>query len=115
MRWRRSPREIAFRLNQELQNLVMLATRPGLPEAVKIRPLPLPEPGAVAAKLSGTRTATTITRFAEDILGHRFPLLGLEIDTGPEIHWRRDYLSGIETEPAYFRRIPYLFAGRAGD
>jgi hypothetical protein len=43
------------------------------------------------------------------------PLLGVEIDTGPDIRWRRDALSGIETPLAYFRRIPYLDAKRAGD
>jgi len=35
--------------------------------------------------------------------------------TGPEIRWRRDYRSGIETGLGYFRLIPYLDAQRAGD
>ena len=39
----------------------------------------------------------------------------MEIDTGPSIAWRRDYHSGRETEPRYFRRIPYLDFQRAGD
>ena len=45
----------------------------------------------------------------------RTPLLGGTVETGPEIHWRRDYGSGIETDTRYFRRIPFLDAARAGD
>lgn len=52
---------------------------------------------------------------AGQIRAHRFPILGGVIDTGREIHWRRDYRSGIETGLAYFRRIPFLDARRAGD
>jgi hypothetical protein len=46
---------------------------------------------------------------------HRFPILGLEIQTGPEIRWRRDYLHGLESDLAYFRRIPYLDFRAVGD
>ncbi len=52
---------------------------------------------------------------AEQIRGHRFPIFGATIDTGPEIHWRRDYVRGIETGLDYFRRIPYLDTARVGD
>src|SRR5215831_10822526 len=52
---------------------------------------------------------------ADLILQHRFPLLGITIDTGPEIDWRRDYLHGVSTGTPYFRRVPYLDFARAGD
>jgi hypothetical protein len=46
---------------------------------------------------------------------HRFPLLGVVIDTGPEIDWRRDYLHGIGSGAEYFRHVPYLDFSRVGD
>ena len=49
------------------------------------------------------------------ICSHRFPLPGSAVETGPDIHWRRDYVRGIESGLEYFRRIPYLDAARAGD
>lgn len=52
---------------------------------------------------------------AEQIRDHRFSIFGATIETGPEIHWRRDYLRGLETGLDYFRRIPYLDTARAGD
>lgn len=112
MRWR-SPAEVAFRLRQELRNLA-LSAKPALAREAKIS-APLPDPSAAVEALRGTAAADAIVDWAGQILQHRFPLLGLEIDTGPEIHWRRDYVSGKETDPAYFRRIPYLDPARAGD
>jgi len=56
-----------------------------------------------------------ITGIADSILAHRFPLLGITIDTGPTIDWRRDYLHGVSTGTAYFRRIPYLDFHAVGD
>ena len=100
----RSSREIAYRLRQEAVNLWLFARPPRLPDVDLVTPLAaLPDP------------AFDCERIAEEILRHRFPLLGLTIDTGPEIHWRRDYLSGRETGLIYFRRIPYLDAAQAGD
>ncbi len=52
---------------------------------------------------------------AAKIMQHRFPVLGIEIETGPEIDWRRDYVHNVTTEPKYFRLIPYLDFSRAGD
>jgi hypothetical protein len=49
------------------------------------------------------------------LMQHRFPLLGVVIDTGPQIDWRRDYLHGISTGTEYFRRVPYLDFSRVGD
>jgi hypothetical protein len=113
----RSPAEIAFRLKQETRNVLLRAFPPHLSERTDISgPLPfLPDPELVFRRLSGTPFALECERLAEGILRRRFPMLGLEICTEPRIRWRRDYLSGIETAPVYFRRIPYLDAARAGD
>jgi len=79
-------------------------------------PLPgLPDPRSVADALRGTAFVDAVLRDAGQVLQHRFPVLGITIDTGPDIRWRRDYLSGIETGTDYFRLVPYLDAARAGD
>jgi hypothetical protein len=52
---------------------------------------------------------------ANEILRHRFPIFGGFLDTGDEIHWRRDYAHHMETGTPYFRRVEYLNFGRAGD
>ena len=114
MRWR-SPREIAFRLGQEADNLALFARPPALPDDAGKASAPFPGPEAAVEALRGTPAAETITTWAGRILQHRFPLLGTEIETGPEIRWRRDYVSGKETPAAYFRTIPYLDPARAGD
>lgn len=75
----------------------------------------LPDPAKVAALLRGTPFDSEVSAIADQILEHRFPLLGLTIDTGPAIDWRRDYLHGISTGTPYFRRSPYLDFARAGD
>ena len=114
MRWR-SPREIAFRARQEFQNVWLWMARPRLPAEPDFPCSLLPDPAACANAIRGTRTAAHIVACAEGILEHRFPVLGLEIETGPEIHWRRDEVNGQETGLSYFRRIPYLDLARAGD
>ena len=75
----------------------------------------LPDPAVVASALRATRYAADVERIADEILRHRFPILGVTIDTGPEIDWRRDYLHGIRTGTPYFRRSPYLDFAQAGD
>jgi len=113
----RSPTEIAFRLRQELRNGLMAVRAPRLPPRVTA-PSPLcqlPDPASVAAAVRGTPFADSVLQNAEAVLAHRFPLLGLTIDTGPEIRWRRDYASGTESGVGYFRTIPYLDAARVGD
>ncbi len=115
----RDSKEIRFRLRQEFANLRLSAFPPRLPLSASQSSSPhcpaLPNPAKVADWLKNSPFATQCVRLAEDLLRHRFPLLGLTIETGPDIHWRRDYLSGIETGTAYLRRIPYLDATRAGD
>lgn len=81
-------------------------------------PTPLaafPDPAEAAARARGTRWAANTVSIADRILSGHLPLLGTEFDTGSSIAWRRDYQSGVETAPLYFRRIPYLDATRAGD
>src|SRR5262249_54189598 len=75
----------------------------------------LPRPGDIVRHLAETPYAAACVTQAEDILRHCFPLLGITLTTGPEVRWRRDYSSGVETPPVYFRRIPYLDSARAGD
>ena len=112
----RSSKEIATRLKQEIRNVQMWARPPRLDTARNLAPRRLRlDPSEVAARLRGTAFEAEAVRLADQICQHRFPLLGITIDTGPEIAWRRDYLSGKETGLDYFRRIPYLDASRAGD
>lgn len=80
----------------------------------KLSPL-LPDPFEVAAALRGTAFADEVVHLAGEIRAHRFPILGIVVDTGPAIDWRRDYLHGISTGTPYFRRSPYLDFSRAGD
>jgi hypothetical protein len=99
----RSGAEIQFRLRQELVNRLMLWWPPKAPlERAGFR-YPVPE------------FAANVPALAQEILAHRFPLLGTAVETGPEIRWRRDYLHGLETGTEFFRRIPYLDRDKAGD
>ena len=114
MRLRRSPREIAYRLRQEIRNLALLANPPRLPKRFAIPATPLagmPDPSEFAAALPDSE----LQDLAGQIREHRFRLLGVTIETGPEIAWRRDYLHDKETGTDYFRLIPFLDASRAGD
>ncbi len=113
----RRPREILDRLWQELVNVLIWKFPPRLAaDFSQPSPLPLlPAPSKVAALLAGTTFPDELRRHARSILAHRFPLLGLELEIGPEICWRKDYVSGRETGCEYFRRIPYLDSNRAGD
>jgi hypothetical protein len=112
----RSPAEIRFRLRQEIGDLSMLLFPPVLNSPVPTGPSRLlPDCVKVAAALRGTPFAADVVRTADEILEHRFPVLGLVIETGPAIDWRRDYLHGVSTGTPYFRRSPYLDFSRAGD
>ena len=94
----------------------MAGHRAAAVSAEQAAPLPgLPAPGPVADALRGTAFAAELERLAGRVMEHRFPLLGVEIDAGPEIHWRRDYLHSRESDPAYFRLLPYLDFSRVGD
>jgi hypothetical protein len=109
----RSATEIAFRLRQELTNVVLLLSPPSFqstPGAAH-----LPDARTVATALRETAYAQQVRQLADQIRAHRFPVLGTTLDTGPTINWRRDYVNGKETPTDYFRLIPYLDPQRAGD
>jgi hypothetical protein len=111
----RSSRELAFRLKQEIRNVQLFAFPPTL-DLQGASPLAnLPAPEAIAEKLRSTGFATEVLQIADQILAHRFPLLGLNVEIGINIEWRRDYVHQISTEPRYFRLIPYLDSSRSGD
>lgn len=113
MPFNKSREEIKFRLRQESSNLKNYLKPPqALP--VVMRPL-LPVAKDVVEALRQTKFEKQIMPIADQILEHRFPLLGGIVETGPEIQWRKDYASAIETGAGYFRLVPYLDPVRAGD
>jgi len=112
----RSLPEIAYRFRQELSDAYGYARPPEVDLDPNFGPrLKLPDPQAVARALEGTEFAADVIALAGQIRAHRFPIFGMTLDTGPEIPWRRDHRSGVETDLRYFRRIPYLDARRSGD
>jgi len=74
-----------------------------------------PDPVETAARLGGSAFAREVEALARRMLRGRLPVLGIEIETGPQIEWRRDYLHGISSATPYFRRSPYLDFARVGD
>ncbi len=105
----RSPEEIRFRLRQESGNLAMLLLPP---RAGGRLPGTLPMP---ATPPRDSAYAREVTAIADSLLAHRFPLLGITIETGPEIDWRRDYLHQVASGTGYFRGVPYLDFAQVGD
>src|SRR5438128_1470074 len=95
----------------------MYARPPVLSEATAMQPLKrvLPDPARTIERLRDTPFAAEVIAIAEQALRRELPVFGSVIRTGPEIHWRKDYASGIETGTEFFRRIPYLDAARVGD
>ncbi len=110
----RSGAEVLFRARQEGANLLLLALQPRFRGEMPVG-LALPDARKVAEALRGSAYAREVEGLAGKVLRHRFPLLGIEIETGEEIRWRRDYAHGIESGTAYFRRIPYLDFAAVGD
>src|SRR4051812_14103731 len=104
----RSGREIWYRSRQELANVVLWKRPPLFRGTVPECFACLPQPSEIIPTLKNSRYAGSLIETAEQILTHRFPVLGLTLSTGPEISWRRDYVSGKETGPEFFRKIPYL-------
>ena len=117
MRLLRSPREIADRSYQELRNVALWQ----MPPELRVKRIPLvplrrlPDPRSAADWARGSEFERQVLDVAAQVRAHRFPLLGTVVETGREINWRRDYKSGRETGLDYFRRVPYLDAGKAGD
>jgi hypothetical protein len=112
----RSPREIAFRLRQELVNALRAAHTPKFRPQVPITPARIfPDPAACAELTRNSPFAAQSIAVAENVLAHRFPVFGQIIETGPEIDWRRDYKNGKTSRATFFRRIPYLNFDAVGD
>lgn len=103
----RSAKEILTRLGQEATNAALYLHPPAGSSSLA-PPLRLPAPP--------NPVPPHFHELARQICSGRLPLLGdtLTLEDGP-IRWRRDYRSGLETGPRYFRLIPYLDARRAGD
>ena len=101
----RTRKELIFRARQELANLALFAMPPRLLDSID-QPPPLKLPAMPEYDAQA---------IADKIMQHRFPILGIEIETGPQIDWRRDYVHGITTSLKYFRFIPYLDFNRVGD
>jgi hypothetical protein len=110
----RSPHEIYFRIRQEVANLRLFAFPPTL-RSRSWEPQYLPPRQAVAATVRGTPFATEVEAIASLILNGTVPLLGFDFAIGARPAWRKDYVSGIESGTAYFRKLPYLDAARVGD
>jgi hypothetical protein len=110
----RSAREIRFRLAQETVNLARFFKPPRGLAATPGR-FPFPDPQTVAERLRGTAFANETLARAERFLRGEIEIFGQPVAVGPQIQWRRDYLSGKETGLDYFRRVPYLNFHRAGD
>jgi hypothetical protein len=110
----RSIAELKFRAGQEAANVRLLLLPPRYAGVAPLQ-LDLPDPRGVAATLRGSAYQESIEATAQSILAHRFPLLGVTVETGPEIRWRRDYQHGQESGITYFRRIPYLNFFTVGD
>ena len=86
----RSFAEISFRARQEAANLYLLGTRPRFSGEAP-GALSLPDPRRTANALVDSEYATEVIALADQVLDHHFPLLAVEVETGPEIQWRRDY------------------------
>jgi Heparinase II/III-like protein/Heparinase II/III N-terminus len=112
----RSSREIVFRVHQEVTNLRMLMWPPRLRNpSDALLAAHLPPVAPVAQKLCGSGYAKQVTVLAEEVLAHRCRLLGLVVDLGAAIDWRRDPVHKKASGGAYFRLIPYLDFERVGD
>ncbi len=110
----RSFAEITFRARQEAANLYLLAAKPQFRGKIN-RELALPNPRSVVDALHGFSYAHSVEELADHVIAHRFPLLGTEIQTRSNIHWRCDYIHGKESALSYFRRVPYLDFSAVGD
>ncbi len=111
----RSRREIAFRIKQEANNLRLMMSLPGLEKGKNgLQPL-LPPAKRVAERIGCSSTATEILSLADRIIDHAFPVLGVTLNTGAKIDWRRDYIHERSSEKVYCRRIRYLDFNAVGD
>ena len=101
-------------MRQEVENLRLFAFPPKLVNP-SWEPQFLPSRDAIASALRGSEFAAEVERVAGRVLNGTTPMLGSEITVGAKPAWRKDYVSGIESGTAYFRRAPYLDAPKVGD
>ena len=111
----RSPQELAFRLRQAAENFRIWALPPSRPERTSPSDLNLPAPDTIRRHLEGSTFQARNSTLAADILEHRLPLFEANIDVGPAIDWRRDYIHGKTSGTQYFRFVPYLNFDAVGD
>jgi len=112
---KRSAAEVLFRVKQEAANLSQWIIKPGLSGSVDVPRLDLPDGNWAARRVKGTPYAAEVEQLADSILDHKFPLLGVHLDTGKEIDWRRDYSNGRTSGLEYFRFVRYLDFAAVGD
>jgi hypothetical protein len=110
-----NPEELRYRAAQEARNASLLWFPPKAPSPRTGRLAVLPDAEACAAAVRGTPFATELAELAGQIRRRRLAMLGIEVELGEDIRWRRDPLVGIETDAVYFRRIPYLDSRKVGD
>ena len=111
----RSPKEISFRLRQEIANVVLLATAPNRALRAQAPLEGLPSPQSVGDAVRPTSYATELIGLADKILSGRVPIFATEISYGPVVAWQRDPLRGTEAPRKYFRFVPYLDREISGD
>ncbi|MBV9938335.1 MAG: hypothetical protein JO150_07530, partial [Acidobacteriaceae bacterium] len=74
----RSVAEITFRARQEAASLYLLASQPSFHGTVS-RKLKLPNPQDVVDALRGSAYAQSVEKIANQLIAHRFPIFGQEI------------------------------------
>ena len=111
----RSPKEISFRLRQEIANAILLFAPPRGNLQARAPLDGLPSPQSVGDAIRETPYATEVVELADKILSGRVPIFGSEINYGPTVAWQRDPLRGTEAPRKYFRLVPYLDAKACGD
>lgn len=118
----RTRQEIFFRFRQEAANLRFFLT--GIRHTARTPgagPLaPWPDPAAVAARLNGSGYSERVLAIANQVLEHRFPLLTLDVSTGPSIDWQADPGHPERNGLGWRRRapsrlVPYMAVDRFGD
>jgi hypothetical protein len=75
----------------------------------------LPDADLCVRRLRGTPFAREVETLAQDILAHRFPILGVTIEAGRQIDWRRDYVHQISSGTRWARLVPYLDFAAVGE
>lgn len=110
----RSFDEISFRARQEAANFYLYLSKPQFKGEAPQR-LDLPEVETIVAALQNSAFASSVISTADQIIRHKFPILGVTLDTGEAIQWRRDYIHERDSAADYFRRVPYLEFAAVGD